>query len=151
MSAPILLIDFEVDPESEQAPVRPGSPADILARILYGAAHGESVRGKEALACVIMNRVRRSGGSVAGVCHHPRQFSGSTGGDPNGAKIAPVDNGDRVFRICVRIARRAIAGVLDDPTHGAIHYHSRSTAPDWARTLSPSAEIGNHLFYNDGE
>lgn len=34
--------------------------ADVLARTLYGEARGESVRGKEAVAAVVMNRVRRA-------------------------------------------------------------------------------------------
>lgn len=154
MSNPILFIDIEPDPESLQAPVQPGSPADILARTLYGEARGESVRGKEAVACVIMNRTRRAswwGKTVAEVCRHPWQFSCWNEADPNRAKIMRVDDSDRVFRICVRIARRAIAGVLDDPTKGATHYHTRTILPNWARALSPSAEIGNHLFYNDVE
>jgi N-acetylmuramoyl-L-alanine amidase len=154
MNDPILFIDMEPDAESLQAPVRPGSPADILARTLYGEARGESVRGKEAVACVIMNRVRKPrwwGKSVEEVCRRPWQFSCWNRTDPNCAKIQQVDDGDRVFRICVRIAQRAIAGVIDDPTKGATHYHTRNVLPDWAKALSPSAEIGNHLFYNDVE
>jgi len=38
---------------------------------------------------------------------------------------------------------------LDDPTGGATHYHARGLMPAWARGQDPSAEIGNHLFYND--
>jgi len=79
------------------------------------------------------------------------QFSCWNASDPNRAKIQRVDQTDRVFRICVRIARRAVAGVLEDPTQGATHYHARTILPSWAKALEPSAEIGNHLFYNDVE
>lgn len=154
MNEPIVIIDLEPDEESLQSPVKPGSPADTLARTIYGEARGESVRGKEAVAAVVMNRVRRPGWwgrSVEEVCRRPWQFSCWNDNDPNCVKIQRVKDDDRVFRICVRIARRAIAGVIDDPTKGATHYHVRGMLPPWARKLAPSAEIGNHLFYNDVE
>lgn len=154
MSDPILIIDVEPDAESRTAPVKPGSPVDVLARTLYGEARGESVRGIEAVAAVVMNRVRRGGwwgGTVERVCRRKWQFSCWNESDPNRARIERVDETDRVFRICLRIARRAVAGSLDDPTCGATHYHTRAIAPDWARALEPSAEIGSHLFYNNVE
>jgi|AGTN01.2.fsa_nt_gi Cell wall hydrolyses involved in spore germination len=154
MTGPILIIDVEPDAESTQAPVKRGSPADILARTLYGEARGESVRGIEAVAAVVMNRVRRGGwwgNTVETVCRKRWQFSCWNEADPNRAKLERVDENDRVFRICVRIARRAIAGSLDDPTGGATHYHTRAVMPAWARSLVPCAEIGAHLFYNNVE
>ncbi|MCA1941149.1 MAG: cell wall hydrolase [Caenispirillum bisanense] len=51
----------------------------------------------------------------------------------------------------MRIARRAVAGSLADPTAGATHYHARGIHPPWAWRLVPCAEIGRHLFYNDVE
>lgn len=77
------------------------------------------------------------------------QFSCWLTADPNRAKLERVDETDRLFRICLRIARRALAGSIDDPTKGATHYHTRAVAPAWARGREPSAEIGSHLFYND--
>lgn len=77
------------------------------------------------------------------------QFSCWNQSDPNRAKLERVDETDRLFRVCLRIARRAIAGSVDDPTLGATHYHVRGPIPAWAQGREPSAEIGNHLFYND--
>lgn len=150
MSDPILIIDTEADGESQTVPAQPGSAADILARTLWGEARGEPVRGIEAVAAVVMNRARRGGwwgDSVESVCRKPMQFSCWNPSDPNRAKLERVDETDRAFRICLRIARRAIAGSVDDPTHGATHYHVRGLLPKWARGRDPSAEIGNHLFY----
>ena len=154
MSEPILIIDAEPDRESQTVPARPGSPADILARTLWGEARGEPVRGIEAVAAVVMNRVRRGGwwgDTVESVCRKRWQFSCWNANDPNRAKLERVSEDDRRFRICLRIARRAIAGSVDDPTGGATHYHARGLLPAWARGREPSAEIGNHLFYNDVE
>lgn len=156
---PILLVEVERDRESAELPAAPGSPADVLARTLWGEARGEPVRGREAVAAVVMNRVRRAeasgsywwGNSVVEVCRRPWQFSCWNESDPNAAKCAAVTIEDRNFRICLRIARRAIARVLDDPTNGATHYHRKGVVPPWTRGRTPSAEIGNHLFYNDVE
>jgi len=130
-----------------------------LARTLYGEARGEKVRGLEAVACVIINRVKRAeerggywwGATVAEVCLRPWQFSCWNEGDPNRIKIETVDTSNRSFASCLRIARRAVARVLADPTNGATHYHGRDVNPPWARARKPSAEIGNHRFYNDVE
>jgi N-acetylmuramoyl-L-alanine amidase len=136
------------------------SAVDVLARTIYGEARGELVRGKEAVACVVVNRVRRArdrggaywwGADVESVCRKPWQFSCWNAGDPNRRRIEAVDETNRVFQTCLRIARRAIAGAIKDPTGGATHYHARSVAPPWAKGKKPSAKIGNHAFYNDVE
>jgi spore germination cell wall hydrolase CwlJ-like protein len=133
---------------------------DILARTIFGEARGEPVRGKEAVAAVVMNRVRRAhtaggsywwGSTVEEICRRPWQFSCWNPHDPNRTKIETVDPKNRVFQSCLRIARRALAGTLSDPTGGATHYHSKRVYPPWAKGRAPSAEIANHLFYADVE
>ena len=114
------------------------------------------MRGKEAVAAVIMNRVAIAqarggrfwwGGTVEEVCRKPWQFSCWNASDPNRAKIEAVTADNRVFAQCLDIARRAVAGELADPTGGANHYHSTSVNPAWSHGVRPSAEIGGHLFY----
>lgn len=135
-------------------------PVDILARTIYGEARGEPVRGKEAVAAVIINRVRRAerrggrywwGHDVVSVCHKAWQFSCWNGNDPNREKILSVSDSNKTFQTCLRVARRAIGGGLEDTTDGATHYHAKTVSPPWAKRKSPSAEIGNHLFYNSVE
>ena len=134
--------------------------ADILARTIYGEARGEPVRGKEAVAAVVMNRVRRAraagrtywwGATVEDVCRRPWQFACWNDSDPNRQKVERVDADNRVFQTCQRIARRAVSGTLSDPTEGATHYHAKSVSPPWARGKAPSAEIGGHVFYAEVE
>ena len=145
-------VDVTEDPALDPA-------VDTLARTIYGEARGERVVGKEAVAQVVMNRVRRArrsgrhwwGNTVEEVCRKPWQFSCWNPNDPNRAKVASVDARNRTFRTCLVIAKRALRGRIDDPTEGATHYHARGTAPPWARRRRPSAEIGRHLFYNDIE
>ncbi len=127
----------------------------ILARTLYGEARGEGRRGLEAVAAVILNRVARAaarggywwGTTVAEVCQKPWQFSCWNRGDPNRRRIERVTDADPAFRLCLEVARAALAGALADPTGGACHYHAAAIRPGWARGRTPSARIGRHLFY----
>jgi spore germination cell wall hydrolase CwlJ-like protein len=133
--------------------------ADVLARTLYGEARGETVRGKEAVAAVVLNRVKRArarggywwGGTVEAVCLKPWQFSCWNENDPNRKKALAATARNRTFQVCQRIARRAVTDGLKDPTRGATHYHAKTVRPPWARGRTPSAVVGNHLFYNDVE
>lgn len=141
-------------PEPPDLP--PGSDAvDVLARTLWGEARGESVRGMEAVAAVVMNRVAAAragrvrwwGRTVAEVCRAPWQFSCWNEGDPNRPRLLAVTAADPAFAAALRIARRAVAGTLGDPTGGATHYHRGGITPSWAAGRAPCAEIGRHLFY----
>ena len=78
-------------------------------------------------------------------------FSCWNSNDPNREKIIAMGSGHKVFDTCVRIARRAISGCLNDETSGATHYHTLNVNPPWSRGRPASAEIGRHLFYNDIE
>lgn len=71
--------------------------------------------------------------------------------DPNRKKILAVKPGQRVFDTCVRIARRAVSGCLEDVTKGATHYHTRTVMPPWSSGKPVCAEVGSHQFYNDIE
>lgn len=148
--------------EPRTVPAPGGTTADAvdtLARTVWGEARGEPVRGMEAVAAVIVNRVvlaQRRGGAwwgdtIVAVCRKPWQFSCWNHDDPNRPKLMAVTAADPVFAACLRIARRAVAGVLEDPVQGATHYHARDVSPGWAAGLVPCAEIGDHLFYNDVE
>lgn len=129
---------------------------DVLARTLWGEARGEGVRGMEAVACVIQNRVRVAeekgrywwGNNIIQVCQKPYQFSCWNRSDPNFQKLQAVDAGDLDFATALRIARRAVAQCLMDVTNGATHYHAASIAkPYWARGQEPRASLGRHIFY----
>lgn len=136
------------------------SDIDILARTIYGEARGEKIGGMEAVASVILNRVKRAekrngrywwGNTVRDVCLKKWQFSCWNENDPNRQKILSVSTKNRAFQICHRIARRALAGTLKDPTDGATHYHAGGIFPPWARGRMYTAEFGNHQFYNNVE
>jgi N-acetylmuramoyl-L-alanine amidase len=88
-------------------------------------------------------------GALAAVCLRPWQFSCWNARDPNRAIIERVQPGTFMFDVCRLVASLAIRGLLHDPTGGATHYHTKGVAPDWSRGKTPSAVIGDHLFFND--
>ncbi|QJE74566.1 cell wall hydrolase [Aerophototrophica crusticola] len=49
--------------------------------------------------------------------------------------------------MALRVARRALAGTLSDPTGGAWRFHRGGESPDWAQGLAPLAEVGPLLCY----
>jgi hypothetical protein len=163
LDAPMLLIG-PAEPARQAAAGAPASvPASAmtdsvaqltLARTLWGEARGEGISGMEAVACVVMNRVRRQtywGKNVADVCRKPYQFSCWNASDPNSPRVMRLVSQSPELTAALPIAARAIANELADSTAGATHYHARRLAPvpRWARGHAPCAVIGNHLFYND--
>jgi len=125
---------------------------DTLARTLWGEARGESRAGKEGVASVILNRLkkpRRFGGTIEEVCRKPFQFSCWNTDDPNFVKLKNVDRNDQSFAECLEIAERAVAEQLPDSTLGADHYHTSGVSPNWSRGKTPCIQIGNHLFFNN--
>lgn len=128
---------------------------DVLARTLWGEARGEGLKGMEAVASVVLNRVAVAehrghywwGANIISVCQKPYQFSCWNRSDANYRKLQAVTDKDIHYATAVRIARRAVAGTLEDATGGATHYHARGISPNWAKGRQPAAVIGNHIFY----
>jgi spore germination cell wall hydrolase CwlJ-like protein len=128
---------------------------DAMARTIWGEARGEGSAGMQAVACVILNRVRTArmfggywwGNDVMQVCHKPYQFSCWNKDDPNYRRLLAVTDSDIHFATAKRIARRAVLGFVDDPTYGADHYHAKSVTPQWSKGKKPTTVIGRHLFY----
>ena len=138
-----------------QAAPRAASAAEVLALTLWGEADGRPVRAIEAVASVVMTRVRLAaqpggpvhlGQGVAGVCRAPFQFPCWMPGHPRRHALAELP-GDAELGACRRIAARALAGALPDPTGAATHYHAEEVLPRWALGLTPTAELGGLVFY----
>ena len=138
-------------------PPLPADEVDIMAKTLFGEARGEGLPGIEAVASVIMNRLKIAlqkgdywwGKNIHEICLKPFQFSCWNPKDPNFEKIKKVTKDSPVFQMCKRVAERAMTGFLKDPTNGATHYHTKQSHPAWARHLVPVEELGNHIFYRE--
>lgn len=124
---------------------------ETLARTIWGEARGEPHLGQEAVANVVINRVRTPcwwGDSVISVCRAPWQFSCWNEDDPNRAKLLAVTADDREFAAILRIAREACAGELPDLTNGANSYYAiGAPMPAWARDAALTLVVGHHRFY----
>jgi N-acetylmuramoyl-L-alanine amidase len=126
------------------------SDEEILARTIYGEARNQPYIGQQAIACVVMNRVKHAGwwgNSVRTVCLDPYQFDCWMPKDPNRAVIMDVKDTDPVFANCLEIAHEAMTGELPDCTDGADSYLVNGLVKNWNRNLTPVAIIGKHSFY----
>ncbi|MGE3142691.1 MAG: cell wall hydrolase [Hyphomonadaceae bacterium] len=120
-----------------------------LSEAVYYEARGESRRGQEAVAEVVMNRVR-SGfypGSVCGVvyqgsaratgCQFTFTCDGSLDRRPRGAAWAEAQS----------VAREVMLGYARPLTGRATHYHTTAVDPRWSSMLVETGRIGEHIFY----
>jgi spore germination cell wall hydrolase CwlJ-like protein len=131
---------------------------DILARTLWGEARGEGQSGMNAVANVVINRVRYAksqpncnfwwGNTIIMVCQKPLQFPCWNSQEPNFKQMKIVDESDSAFALAQRISRWACSGSLPDNTGGATNYHALNVSPQWAMGQTPVSIIGRQVFYN---
>ncbi len=113
------------------------SDINLLARLVYGEARGESYTGQVAVAAVVLNRVKSSSfpNTISGVIYQPYAFTAVTDGQIN---LTPNET-------AIKAAKAAMNGW--DPTGGAIYYYNPKTATSsWIYSRKTVATIGNHVF-----
>lgn len=113
------------------------SDVNLLARLIYGEARGESYTGQVAVGAVVMNRVRSSKfpNTISGVIYQSGAFDAVSDGQIN---LTPDSTAKKA-------AQDAINGW--DPTYGAIYYFNPNTATNkwiWSRPMTVT--IGKHRF-----
>ncbi len=115
-----------------------------LAQALYYEARGESERGKEAVAEVILHRAKSGAHpkSVCGVVYEPHQFSFLE----DGSTRKKVDT--HAWNEAHRLAWKILHGnVVTSLTRNAMFYHSVDVLPDWTANMVRTTQIGRHIFY----
>ena len=120
-----------------------------LTQGIYYEAALEPTEGQEAVAQVILNRVRdpNYANSVCGVVFEGAerttgcQFSFTCDG---ALANAPVT---RAWNRAKLVAERALAGYVSARVGTATHYHADYVHPWWAPTLNKLTQIGAHIFY----
>lgn len=127
------------------------TPADTVARTIWGEARSTGQTGMQAVANVIANRERNPrwwGQNWVDVCTARAQFSCWNLDDPNRPKLLSVTDQDPEFRIALDLAEQAIAETLPDLTSNADHYHALGVAsPSWARDSVPVYRDAWQVFY----
>jgi len=122
----------------------------LAARTILGEARGEDYEGKKLVAHVIINRWKnkhRGETTIAGVVTEPKQFSAWNLSDPNRVKLETVQIDNENLRECMRAFLEAFDE--EDPTKGAMFYHTAAVTPRWASGHAPILKHGHHIFYND--
>jgi spore germination cell wall hydrolase CwlJ-like protein len=150
-------IPIDTGPNPAARPFRPGSlkgvaydrALDCLTQAVYYEAATEATEGQQAVAQVVLNRVRHPAypASVCGVVYqgHERrtgcQFTFTCDGALSRAPMRFYWDRAR------KIASAALGGWVFAPVGNATHYHTDWVVPYWASSLSKSAVIGTHIFY----
>lgn len=120
-----------------------------LTQGIYYEAALEPTEGQEAVAQVILNRVRdpNYANSICGVVFEGAerttgcQFSFTCDGALAQPPVSWAWNRARV------VAERALAGHVSARVGTATHYHADYVHPWWAPTLNKLTQIGAHIFY----
>ena len=113
------------------------SNVNLLARLIYGEARGETYTGQVAVGAVVLNRVKSSKfpNTISGVIYQSGAFDAVSDGQIN---MAPDSTAKKA-------AQDAINGW--DPSYGAIYYFNPNTATNkwiWSRPMTVT--IGKHRF-----
>lgn len=110
---------------------------NLLARLIYGEARGESYVGQVAVGAVVMNRIKSSSfpNTMSGVIYQSYAFTAVADGQINLTPDATAK----------KAAQDAMNGW--DPTYGAIYYYNPKTATSaWIFSRQTTITIGNHVF-----
>jgi N-acetylmuramoyl-L-alanine amidase len=110
---------------------------ELMARVVYAEARGESYTGQVAVAAVILNRLESSQfpNTLQGVVYQPWAFEVVSNGQ---LWLNPNDT-------AYRAAQDAIKGW--DPSYGAVFFWNPAIARNswlWSRPIT--IRIGNHIF-----
>lgn len=113
-----------------------------LALTIYHEARGEPLVGQQAVAEVVLNRVKKRDKSVCEVVYEPKQFSWSN------SKGLPKPN--EHWDSSVKLARSYLDGDRQTSiTNGAQYFHTNSIPLNCkAKNVK---RIGNHVFYDIGK
>lgn len=120
-----------------------------LTQAIYYEAALESRKGKEAVAQVVLNRVRDP--------NFPRSVCGVVfqGADlPTGCQFSFTCDGSMArgpaawaWRQSQDVARKALDGHVAAEVGTATHYHADYVLPYWGTSLVKLGQIGRHIFY----
>lgn len=119
-----------------------------LAQAVYYEAAKEPRAGQEAVAQVVLNRVRDPNfpnsvcgvvfqGSAKGACQFTFTCDGSLARPPAQWAWKQADS----------VAEQALDGFVSAQVGAATHYHADYVAPWWSPTLVKLGQIGRHIFY----
>ncbi|HWE46600.1 MAG TPA: cell wall hydrolase [Caulobacteraceae bacterium] len=146
---------FEISPAAK--PFRLGAALDAtrdldcLTQAVYFEARGEGQSGMQAVAQVVLNRVRHPAfpKTVCGVV-----FQGAAGG---GCQFSFACDGSMhravegaAWRRSRDIAAKALSGYVMTAVGNATHFHTIDVNPGWRASMLRVAQVGTQIFYRFG-
>jgi spore germination cell wall hydrolase CwlJ-like protein len=125
---------------------------ECLTQAVYYEARGESPRGQQAVAQVVLNRVKHPAfpktvcavvfqGASTG---HGCQFSFACDGSMHDRREPAA------WRRAEAVAARALSGAVMAEVGRSTHFHVMGLAPDWDQDMIRVAQVGMHVFYRFG-
>ncbi|HVI97998.1 MAG TPA: cell wall hydrolase [Sphingomonas sp.] len=122
---------------------------DCLTQAVYYEARSESLEGQQAVAQVVLNRVRNPAfpNSVCGTVYEGSsrstgcQFTFTCDGSL-AARREPA-----AWEQARQVAQAALAGFVYAPVGSATFYHTTAVHPGWAARVTGVGTIGAHTFY----
>jgi hypothetical protein len=122
---------------------------ECLTTAIYYESASEGPQGEEAVAQVILNRVRSPSfpSSICSVVYQGSllktgcQFSFTCDGSLQRAVWKPE------WLRARQIAEKALAGAVMPQVGLSTHYHTIDVVPYWATSLAKQVQVGRHIFY----
>lgn len=137
-----------------EAPVETGETSfsrrdqECIALAMYWEARGEGRVGMTAVGWTILNRVAspQFPSTACAVIYEggetpPCQFSWYCDGRSDRPQAWSS------WQRAMRMAERLLTRPPDDPTNGALYFHSTGIDGTWHRRLVRTARVGGHVFY----
>lgn len=142
MKAALLLVAALTFSFSSQAS-HDAKEIDCIAKNIYFESRGEGVKGMMAVAQVTKNRVNsgKFPDSYCKVVYQSNQFSWVS-------KRPKVDKTDEAWQVAKNLARVIYyVDLPQDPTYGALYFHSGKDKPYWIKKFKKTTKIKGHTFY----
>lgn len=149
-------IPFSRDPNPAARPFRLVAAPDAVARAvdclaaatLYEA--GDDVAGEQAVAQVVLNRVRHPAfpkSICAVVFEGAERSTGCQFTFTCDGALVRTRFGAAAWERARLVARAALSGTVFKPVGHATHYHTNWVVPYWSASLDKVASVGTHLFF----
>lgn len=142
MKAALLLVAALTFSFSSQAS-HDAKEIDCIAKNIYFESRGEGIKGMTAIAHVTKNRVNsgKFPDSYCKVVYQSNQFSWVS-------KRPKVDKTDEAWQTAKNLARVIYyVDLPQDPTYGALYFHSDKDKPYWTKKFKKTTKIKGHTFY----
>ncbi len=123
---------------------------ECLTRAIYFEARGEPKRGQEAVAQVVINRVKNPAypDSVCGVVYQNKNWFNRCQFTFACDRVKDRVTDEAAWSLAQDIASRYARGEAWHPDIGAsTHYHADYVSPRWAPLMRRVGQIGDHIFY----